>query len=222
MRKTLALIAAIACCAVPAAAASGDGTATYDLLFRNGTLDGIDRGETLVYQRVVSNTAKPEAAERDTGKIVLGFESGQMPMATLDFRQDDKHRSLGTFPASVGNPMIMYFYESVVRDIAETAGGSPFYIRNRVKESLVQPSEVLSGEAEVDGRTVPTQTIVLHPFADDPNRDRMMGFGDIALTVVMSEAVPGWYLSLGAEAPGADGGAGYRSEMTFDRIGEGQ
>ncbi len=203
--------------ATVALASQLDGAATYDLLFRDGTLDEIDRDKALVYQRNVTNTLKPEAAERDTGQIALSFRESQQEMAQLEFRQDEKHRALGVFPASVGNPMIMYFYETVVRDMAEAAGGSPYYIRNRVKESLVQPSEIEEGEALVDGKTVPTRTIRLYPFADDPNQDRMQGFGALELRVTMSDAVPGWYISLVAEAAGA-GDPVYRSELVFDRL----
>lgn len=194
-----------------------DGEKTYDLLFRDGTLDKIDRSAALVYQRDVTNTLKPEAAARDTGQIALSFRENQQGLAQLEFRQDEKHRSLGVFPASVGNPMIMYFYESVVRDMAEAAGGSPYYIRNRVKEALVQPTNIEDGEAVVDGKTVPTHTIRLYPFADDPNQHRMQGFGALELKVTMSDAVPGWYISLVAEA--ADAGVSvYRSELRFDRL----
>ena len=198
-------------------AAPLDGDKTYDMLFRTGTLDEIDRRSALVYRREVSNTLRPEAAERDTGRVALSFRDGQADMAMLEFRKDDRHRSLGTFPAGVGNPIIMYFYESVVRDMAEAAGGSPFYIRNRVKEALIRPSEVEEGEAQFDGRTVSTRTISLHPFRDDPNRDQMQGFGDMELRVTMSDEVPGWYVSLIAES---SGGEVYRSELRFDSLDE--
>ncbi|MEX0367227.1 MAG: hypothetical protein AB3N22_14220 [Ruegeria sp.] len=199
-----------------------DGEKTYDLLFRTGTLDAIDRDNALVYRREVVNALKPDAAERDTGDIALSFRPDQVEMAHLQFQQGEKHRSLGVFPASVGNPMIMYFYETVVRDMAEAAGGSPFYIRNRVKASLIEPSEVEPGEAVIDGKTVATQTIRLRPFEDDPNRKLMQGFGDLELRVTMSDAVPGWYLSLIAEAAPDQGSVVYRSETQFDHLEEGQ
>ena len=209
----------MALCALPASAGSVDGQHTYDLLFRNGTLDDVQKGAELVYRRNVINLLKPDTAKRDTGDIILAFQQDDAAMAHLQFQQGDKHRSLGVFPASVGNPMIMVFYESVVRDMAESAGGSPFYIRNRVKEALIQPSVVEQGEMEIDGQIVQTQTIRLHPFKDDPNSDRMFGFGDLEMRVTMSEAVPGWYVSLVAEAPNPTGeGAIYRSEMRFDHV----
>lgn len=219
MRVTSALAGLVLGCAT-AVAAPLSGQETYDLLFRNGTLDEVSRDMALVYTRQVSNALAPEAAERDSGKVALSVGEGESPLAVLELRQGEKYRKLGQFPASVGNPMIMFFYESTVRDMAETAGGSKFYIRNRVKEALVQPNEVTMGEAEFDGQTIETQTVTMQPFAEDPNRAQMRGFGDLELTVTMSEDVPGWYLSLVAEAPGPEGGDGYRSEVTFETLEE--
>lgn len=205
--------------ALPAAGGSA-AVETYDLLFRSGSLDGTDRDATLSYHRRVTNRLVPAADERDSGTISLSFVPGNQ--AQLEFSRDDgKHRNLGSFPASVGNPMIMYFVETVVRDMAESAGGSPFYIRNRVKESLVRPAETVEETARFHGRTVPAVTVTLRPFSGDPNAARMRGFGDLALTVTMSEQVPGWYLSLRAEAPGAEGGAPvYSSVLTFAGTGQ--
>ncbi|MGX0877698.1 hypothetical protein ACSSV4_002391 [Roseovarius sp. MBR-154] len=217
-RAALALGLALTLAAGPGLATSVNGEATYDLLFRDGTLDPVSRDHALVYRREVTNTLNPDAAARDSGEIGLRIERAEdMEMVRLEFRRDGKHRGMGSFPASVGNPMIMVFYESVVRDMAETAGGSPFYIRNRVKDALVQPSEVEPGTAMVDGEEVATRTIRMRPFEGDPNVDRMRGFSALELSVTMSEAVPGWYLSLVAEAPAPDGtGLMYRSSLHFD------
>ena len=103
--------------------------------------------------------------------------------------------------------------------MAQSAGGSPYYIRNRVKDALVQPAQIETGTAEVDGTTVDTRTVTLRPFESDPNRDRMAGWADLELRVTMSEAVPGWYLALEAEAPDAEGGGPvYLSTMRFDGL----
>lgn len=217
MIKFPAIVFATLLAAGMAVAAPLDGEKTYDMLFRNGTLDEIDRTSALVYRREVSNALKPEADTRDTGDVTLSFREDDKNVALLQFWQDDKHRALGSFPASVGNPMIMYFYETVVRDMAEAAGGSPYYIRNRVKDALIQPSDIVEGEAVFDGQTVPTRTIRMYPFADDPNGARMQGFGDLELSVTMSDAVPGWYMSLVAQAAE---GAVYRSEVSFKRLDE--
>ncbi|NOC83202.1 MULTISPECIES: hypothetical protein [unclassified Ruegeria] len=223
MRRLICGIAVLFLSLNAVSAASVDAEQAYDLLFQNGVLDTIERDKELIYQRTVTNRIRPDAAERDTGLISLSFSDDGNEMAHLEFRQDDKHRAMGVFPASVGNPMIMVFYESAIRDMAESAGGSPFYIRNRIKDALVQPAEIVEGEAAIGGKTIPVRTIFMRPFAEDPNRDRMQGFGDLVLRVTVSEEVPGWYLSLVAEAVSErDGTAVYRSEMRFEGMQEGR
>ncbi len=221
MKKTLRLaMAALLLSTSAAFAAPLDGQQTYDLLFRNGTLDDVNKSDALVYTRGVKNALKPDADARDSGEISLSFKTSEQNavMAQLKLSQGERSRSLGVFPASVGNPMIMYFYESIVRDMAEAAGGSPYYIRNRVKDALIQPSEVQMGSAEFDGKTVETQTVRLYPFANDPNKDRMKGFGDLELTVTMSNEVPGWYVSLVANASREGAEPVYNSQLHFQRL----
>ncbi len=216
-RQCLALASALIVALLAGVSAVADNTKSYDLLFREGTLGDINKNEALIYQRVVSNKASAEMAKRDTGDIALSMNDPEGKLARLEFRSNDKKRGLGVFPVSVGNPMIMYFYETVIRDMAETAGGSPHYIRNRVKEALVRPADSEVGEAVFQGQTVKTQTVRIRPFEEDPNKARMRGFGALELKIVMSETVPGWYLNLSAEAGEGDTTV-YRSEITFDRL----
>jgi len=190
--------------------APGLAAEVYDLLFKTGTLDGIARTAVLDYERHVSTRDNEDLAKRETGTISLSFAPEDM--AELEFRQGDKHRNIGSFPATVGNPMIMYFVETVVRDMASTAGGSPFYIRNRVKAALVKKTPIREETIHVNGRDVPAQTVTLYPFENDPNRDRMRGFEDLALTVTMSDEVPGWYYELKAETGGKEARSSGKTE----------
>ena len=184
---------------------------TYDLIFRLGTLDDLPAQTVLTYDRQVTVAANPDYATRNTGSVTLTVDD----TAALDFRQGDQHRALGQFPVDVGNPVIMYFVETVLRDVAQETGGSPFYIRNRIKESLLTTVPVIEAALPFDGEEIATRQITLRPFADDPNRDRLGGYADLALRFTLSDEAPGWYLSLAAEAPGADGQSGYHSSLTL-------
>jgi hypothetical protein len=199
----LALVAVLAAAAAPAGTPE---RGVYDLVFRTGTLDGVPRSATLVYDREVVNSLVPEAEARDSGEVRLAFADDGSDEARLVFFQGDRHRAIGAFPVDVGNPVIMYFMETVVRDMSESAGGSPFYIRNRLKEALVRPAEVRDVTAAYGADEVPAQSVTLHPFENDPNGARMQGFEALALTVTMSDKVPGWYSALSAVVPGAAGG----------------
>lgn len=224
MRKQLiGILSAGAMVLAGGALADTIGARTYEVLFKDGALDTVPRTAALVYDRDVVNDLRPEAAARDSGTITLDFAGEDGGEAVLTFRQGEGHRGIGSFPVSVGNPIIMYFVETVARDMAETAGGSPFYIRNRMKEALLHPAEVTQGDAAFGDGAVPVQTLILHPFREDPNRDRMHGFGELTLAVTMSEDVPGWYHTLEARVPGGDGeGPIYLSTVALEKVETGR
>ncbi|MGB0661578.1 MAG: hypothetical protein ACPGNV_15540 [Mangrovicoccus sp.] len=193
---------------------------SYDLLFRDGTLDAVPRAEKITYQRQVEITAAPDMAAHNTGVIELSFTGGAPETVRLQFFQDEKYRKLGDFPASVGNPMIMYFMESIIRDMATTTGGSPFYIRNRLKNALITPADIEDSSIDVNGTSLPAQHVILRPFEGDPNAERMDGFADLEMHVIMSEDIPGWYHSLRAEVPvTADQAQIYSNVISFQMAG---
>lgn len=193
---------------------------TYDLIFRQGTLTDLPITRVLEYDRQVEVHSNLEYGARHTGSVQLNFEPDDM--ARLRFRKDGKHQNLGTFPATVGNPIIMYFVETVLRDVAHEAGGSPFYIRNRIKEALVTKVPIKDVTVRIGGSDVAAKQITLRPFETDKNRDRMGVYGDLALTFTMSDEVPGWYSSLVASAPGKDGAVGYTNALTLMPDGAGK
>jgi hypothetical protein len=193
---------------------------TYDLIFKMGTLDEVSEEAGLSYQRQVVIAGNPEFAERNTGEVELEFVPDDM--AALRFVKGEQHRNLGQFPATVGNPIIMYFVETVLRDVAQEAGGSPFYIRNRIKDALVKTAPIEDATVPFGSQEVRAKKITLYPFEKDKNRNKMGIYADLALTFTMSEEVPGWYVSLSASAPGADGSPGYSNTLVLDVDGENQ
>jgi hypothetical protein len=197
MRKNFKAFGLILLMAAPPAIAEP----AYDLIFKQGTLSDVGASSVLAYDRKVAIAADPDRARRNTGAVDLTFATEDL--AQLTFRQDGKHQALGRFPASVGNPIVMYFVETVLRDVAHEAGGSPFYIRSRIKEALVQSADIEPVSLRFGDRDVVGQKITLHPFQDDENRDRMKGYGDLSLTFTVSEDYPGWYGALAADVPGA-------------------
>ncbi len=186
----------------------------YDLIFRTGTLSDVPADHPLVYSRAVTLPGNPQVEQAGTGLIVLSLVPDDM--AELDFRQGARHRIVGLFPATVGNPLAMYFLETVVKDVARDTGGSPFYIRNRIKESLLEPAEIKELEAQNGGQSIAARQIILHPFQGDRHRDRMLGYKDLSMTFTMSGDVPGWYASLVAEVPSNDNAPPlYRNALTL-------
>lgn len=170
------------------------------VVMKTGTLADFDRATELVFDQQVTLANAQEMADRDLGQIVLLANPTDDEAVLLEFRRDEGKRRLGSFPQSVGNPLFMYFAESTIRDMANFAGGSPFYIRNRVKDAMVNRVTLREETRRFGEKEIPVTVAVMRPFENDPNRQRMRGFEDLTITAVMSDAVTGWYLSLDARA----------------------
>ena len=215
----LGLVLGLGLGAPPAGAAE-----TYQLLFREGVLSGVGADQTLSYIARRSGRSAPEpmrapgdATVEPPAELRIDLTVAAGDEVILTAVQGETRQRAGTFPDSVGNPLIMYFLETVLRDMANQAGGSPFYIRNRIKDALLRDADIRPVELTLGGATVAAQEVTLIPFANDAARDRMSGFADLALVAVVSDAVPGWYYSLTATAPAAPGaaGPGYSNAITL-------
>ncbi len=131
--------------------------------------------------------------------------SDQQPVLQLVQKTDTRTRQIGPFPISAGDPVLTFFLEQVTRDMAGLTGGSPFYIRNRIKEALFQGGTIdRSGDGAVAS---------FRPFAQDPNAARMGGFQTLALTFVLGEDPAQPIRELRAQTEGAQ--PGYLNRMAL-------
>lgn len=140
------------------------------------------------------------------GRIALsqGIDpSDQQPVLQLTQKAGPVDRRIGPFPISSGDPVLTFFLEQTTRDMAALTGGSPFYIRNRMKEALFRGGEVTTTDGGI--------TASFQPFIADKNAERMHGFQTLTLTFVM--AAPDEPIrELRAET---DAAAGYRNELVL-------
>jgi hypothetical protein len=105
--------------------------------------------------------------------------SDQQPVLQLVQKTDTRTRQIGPFPISGGDPVLIFFLEQTARDMARLTGGSPYYIRNRIKDAVFRGGEITrQGDQSVAS---------FHPFADDPNASRMKGFETLVLTFVLDD-----------------------------------
>jgi hypothetical protein len=200
---------------------------TYDLLFRSTALKGLEAmpgseagQSTLVYDRVISGVEQGQGG----GRFSIGLTVKPDDNVALTLYQGTRSRGLGNYPASVGNPVIMYFLESVLADISAQSGGSPFYMRNRIKEALLGDTQIVPVSLRYRDREIAARQVTIRPFMKDKARERMGRFSELALAVTVSDDIPGWYYSLVATVPAAAGAAevGYSSAITLKAAGAGR
>nr|WP_111299040.1 hypothetical protein [Paracoccus saliphilus] len=162
--------------------------------------------QRLEWQMTVEGPAAEGFQPVADGKVTLSETidpSDQQPVLQLTQETDARTRQIGPFPISAGDPVLVFFLEQTARDMAALTGGSPHYIRNRLKDNLFRGGEI----AQADGIT----TATFQPFAEDPNAARMNGFQTLTLTFVMND--PGQPIrELKAETEDMPG---YRSQLVL-------
>ncbi len=199
----------------------------YDLLFRRDTLVAMQDEAGAAMALTTGQTITYAVSHSDDAAAAPGGESVRLTLLTpteadLELRRGAQHRALGRFPARVGNPMVMYFLEGVLKDVSDETGGSPYYLRNRLKEALARPAASEPVQAAFGDRQIEALRVTFRPLERASEVKRLGRFSDLTLTVVTSEAVPGGFLSFAAEAPGQAGtlGSNYRMDLTLSATPE--
>jgi hypothetical protein len=217
MRKMLVAVLVIVGLSGPARA-----DPVTEALFAEGIFDDLQAGHQIAYSHTRRGDTAPDFLPVTDGHIAIA--AGQAADGTrslsLTIKADGRLREIEDFSASGGNPVLMVFLESAVRSMATISGGSPFYIRNRIKDALRQGGDVTDAAQDFGGGTVAARTVTLYPFANDPNSDRMGAFAGLSLRFVISDAVPGRLLLLSADTP--EPASGYHETITLTGVEAGQ
>jgi len=188
---------------LPPPAAAGQ---LSDLLMAPGLFEDAGDGPLLTYAEARSAPEVAGLEPLDDGRLLLAMAEGP-DGRKLKLAQDvdGTERPVSSFSAGTANPVLLYFLEATVRDMSAATGGSPFYIRNRMREALAAAD--LGPEAD-------PREVVLHPFEADRNRARMGAFGDLALRLRFDADEPARLLELSADTAGDAGGYHHRLTLT--------
>jgi len=200
MRRLLLLSALL-----PAPASAG---ALSDLLMAPTVFADAAAGSEIAYaeERTVPEGGTLESVTGGAVRLEVKAEGDKRALLLVKER-DGKAQPVGTFPTAAANPLLLYFLETTVRATAEATGGSPYYIRNRIREALVA-ADLGAGEGP--------REVTLTPFAADPNRAKMGAFADLTLRLRFDPARPAGILELSADSAGGEGD--YHERMVL--IGE--
>ncbi|AGT10417.1 hypothetical protein [Paracoccus aminophilus] len=141
----------------------------------------LDQGP-LVWRLTVEGPASESfrPIENGTIELVRAVDPADgKPMLQILEKGGPIDRKLGPFPVDGGDPTVVFFLENVARDMAAITGGSPYYIRNRMKDALFR-----GGELRKEGG----QTLaVFQPFREDKNKDRMGEFAQLELVFTLAD-----------------------------------
>ena len=182
--------------------------ALSDAIFAPGAFTATEPGSVTRYDHQRSGPAGPEFHPVDKGVLVVTPELAEgKAQLVLTHEEAGRTMPISAFAASAGDPVLLYFLENTVRSMATLTGGSPFYIRNRVRDALVQADLAVTGDPVV---------AELRPFADDPNRAKMGAFADLVLRIELQPGAPVPLRALSADTTAA--GGDYRETLTLEAM----
>jgi hypothetical protein len=198
-----------------AVGASAPGT---ERIFATTHMEGVEAGQGVLYSRARTVPEGGRAQPIGEGEVRLAREAGAAgDVVSVSLVEDGRTRRLDPFPAASGNPILVVFLESSLRAMAQATGGSPFYLRNRIKEALWKGTEPEPVTVEWEGADVAAERMVYRPFEGDRHSAQLGQFSEVEIEFVLSDAVPGRFVRLAAAtAPGED--AAFREEIRL--IGE--
>jgi len=194
-----------------------------DFIFDETILADLKSGSTLVYTHDLFAPDQAPHPPFEDGAINVLYEqsatgSGEV---VISFDRGRAMRSTSPMPTVGGNPLVMVFLESSTRAMAGIAGGSPFYIRNRIKNALMSGGTETTVEVEIGGEVYEVRQITLTPFANDQNQARMGSFSQLEMRFTYGDDVPGGIHELRTFVPMAKGeGPLYEERIVFSNVEE--
>lgn len=178
-----------------AAAISGTARASdqtpLDLMFYTPHFETTDRNAELSYIHTRRSGLPQRVGPDLENRISVALQSeGDDIETVVTLDTDGAARRLDRFQGVPGNPILMVFMETLVGSISRATGGSPFYLRNRIKDSFANGDVVSVGDRS---------TITLQPFENDRNRERMGPFADMTISMELDRGQPGMFAFLVAK-----------------------
>lgn len=205
----------------PRPSPEGDG-GVHEGLFATGALESVGTGETITFRH--ERSVEPDNALipdfEGTAEITVAEAGTGGREARVALVADGRSRPVPPLPAEAGHPLLLVFLETAVNTMAQATGGSPFYIRNRIRDTLWTGGEGEPAGLRYDGTEIAAEELVYRPFVEDPNRAGMGGFADLELRFLVSDALPGGIGLFEFHAPEGGGAPEVHESLTLRGLEE--
>lgn len=215
IKQRIGLFAGLAMVTTSIFAGTPTGT---EMLFDSTNFDDVKIGTTLTYTHARSADEKIPVRAIEDGSVTVARigSDGGAERTVVTFKNGKAKRQLDHLPADRGNPIFVVFLESSVNSVTFATKGSPFYIRNRIKEAFSSGGKVTETVIELGGTEADATQIEYRPFKGDRNAEKMgAAFENLSLRFTMSNAVPGQFVSMTTQAK-VDETVYFIEELRFD------
>ncbi|MBC7513601.1 MAG: hypothetical protein H7234_04105 [Herminiimonas sp.] len=186
------LLIAAAALAFSASSAAQEISVPEKLLFQSNHFDNIKQPTKLNYTYRQEAAAAPDAFSDDVMVDVLKRNDDGTASVAAQFLTGTHAIPIPPIDHAQGNPAILGFLERDILEMKRLTGGATAYFRKRIRLALASPTlPVRKVDVVYNGAKVAAQEITIHPYSDDPLKDRFGKFADKGYVFIISEKVPG-------------------------------
>lgn len=220
MSRASGRLAIVLLLALPAPAAAAPDASS--LIFEAAALADVPTGTTMVYR--LDHTASGgdagagRASSTSTVELSLQSDPSGGRQARIEIVTGERRQDAGAFPSTVGNPAVLLVLERDVAELSRRLGGSPFYLRNRIREALGSTTPAEPTRLTFGGRALDGWHVAVSPFAHDRNRDRLREHAARRYEFTFSDAVPGGLYEIRLATPAPDGGALVEDRLVLEAV----
>jgi hypothetical protein len=168
------------------------------ILFQTRQLDLVSKGSEVTYRFERKGNNEALVGKDYSDELRLGVakvdDKGGRDVVFKVFTGENA-RDPQNWPELTINPLFIWYLDRTVGTFNSLAGGSQMYLKHKIREALGAAS---AEEVKVDynGKSIDAYKIAIAPFADDPNSGKMQGFHKSDFVIVVSNEVPGFFVSL--------------------------
>ena len=224
------LVAAATAAVMAVSLTSGVTAATEDskkataMLFDTPHIRDVKPGTKFTYKNIRKPSDETQLGKGFTDDITVDIESEGAPgkkNVIVKLYTGERARDPQRITDMDGNPMLVVFLDNTLGRFQQLAGGDRGYLKNHFSrsigdESTLTPVKIAYNGAEVDGFRVDVK-----PFAKDAARGRMRGFENTAVSIVISDKIPGHFAKMTADFNNTQKDAATLLDtMTLDGVGE--
>ena len=170
-----------------------------DILFIRPHLSSLPAGAELIYrlERTPYDTARLGEPFGDDIKLVVRSVAANGGR-DIDLRifTGDRAREVNAITDLTGNPVLVIFLDRAVSNMVRLTGGNAPYFKDRLRTALRDKATSEAIKTEFEGRTLAATRIVVRPFDEDANAERMLGYQGAQFEFLVAQDVPGMLLDM--------------------------
>ena len=161
-----------------------------NLLFMTNHIQSVREPSSLTYsykKESTSETGFDDEVHVDIRKI----HPDKSAEVSLRFLSGERMMDIPVAADADGNPALLAFLERDIKEMKRLTGGSFNYFRKRIRMALAEDAEVKPVSFTYAGKQRTGQEISIHPYVNDPLRDRFPKYVNKTYTFILSQEVPG-------------------------------